>query len=114
MRLFLVLALAITAGSAHGFEPVTSADDFARTVAGRQLTRTGIRLEVLPSGRITGTGFGRDVTGQWRWEGGFFCRDMDWGGRSIGFNCQRVLRDGDRVRFIADQGSGDFADFRIR
>lgn len=114
MRFALIFALALGTTPALAFEPVSSAEEFTQTIAGRQLTRAGIRLEVLPSGQITGSGFGREVSGAWRWEGGYFCRDMDWGGRAIGFNCQQVLRNGDRLRFIADQGAGDFADFRIR
>ena len=96
------------------FERITDAREFAQTVAGRDLTRFGIRLQVTPDGGIQGRGFGYTVTGEWRWEGGFFCRDMDWGGTDIGYNCQAVLLDGNRVRFVADQGQGEHADFTLR
>ena len=119
MRILAVAALAAGlslpgATPAVAFERITSVQEFAQTVVGRELTRFGITLQVTPDGAIQGRGFGRPVSGEWRWENGLFCRDMDWGSTDIGYNCQAVLRDGNRVRFIADQGQGDSADFRLR
>jgi hypothetical protein len=111
----VLAGLALPAASPlAAFERITDAREFTQTVAGRDLTRFGIRLQVTPDGGIRGRGFGYTVTGEWRWESGFFCRDMDWGGTDIGYNCQAVLRDGNRVRFIADQGRGEHADFTLR
>jgi hypothetical protein len=39
---------------------------------------------------------------------------MDWGGTEIPHNCQAVLRNGDRLRFVSDQGRGEHADFTLR
>lgn len=119
MRMLALAALlaglaAPVATPAAAFERITDAGDFSRTVVGRDLTRFGIRLQVTPEGGIEGRGFGYPVTGEWRWENGFFCRDMDWGGTEIEYNCQAVLREGNRVRFISDRGQGDSADFRLR
>lgn len=87
---------------------------FADVVVGRNLSRFGIRLTVLPDGRIEGRAMGWSVTGDWDWAEGFFCRTMDWSGTEIPYNCMVVLADDRSVRFIADRGQGDFADFRIR
>lgn len=102
------------ASPAAAFERIVDPTDFTQTVTGRDLTRFGIRLQVTPEGEIQGRGFGYPVTGEWRWQDGFFCRDMDWGGTDIGYNCQAVLRNGNTLRFISDQGQGDYADFRLR
>jgi hypothetical protein len=99
---------------AAAFERIVTPAEFTETVVGRELTRFGIRLQVTPTGEIEGRGFGWPVTGEWSWENGLFCRGLDWGGTDIGYNCQAVLRDGNTVRFISDQGQGDYADFRLR
>jgi hypothetical protein len=39
---------------------------------------------------------------------------MDWSGYPIPFTCMVVLADDRSVRFIADRGEGDSADFRLR
>ncbi len=114
----LAAAFSLAAPPAQAFERVTEAQEFTQLIEGRALTRFGITLEVsaeeAASGQITGRGFGYPVSGAWRWEQGFFCRDLDWGGSDLGFNCQAVLRDGATVRFVSDQGQGDHADFRLR
>jgi len=74
----------------------------------------GLTLNVLDNGVISGRAVGYDITGSWSWEDGFFCRDMDWSGYPIEYNCQLVEVDGDRIRFTVDQGAGDDAVLRIR
>ena len=103
---------------ASAFEQVTRATDFTSLVEDRRLSRFGIRLEVLPTGadtgQIKGRAFGYDVTGEWRWQDGYFCREMDWGGTEIEHNCQAVLLDGNSMRFVSDRGHGEHATFRLR
>jgi len=115
---FLAAAFTPAALPAQAFERITDAQQFTQLIDGRALTRFGITLEVsadgAASGQISGRGFGYPVTGAWRWDQGFFCRDLDWGGSDLGFNCQAVLLDGQRLRFVSDQGQGDHADFRLR
>ncbi|KPQ07307.1 MAG: hypothetical protein HLUCCA12_05710 [Rhodobacteraceae bacterium HLUCCA12] len=114
----LAVMLAIGPTPALAFERITDAREFTQLVEGRDLTRFGIRLQVsaqqTDEGAITGRGFGYDVTGDWQWNDGYFCRDLDWGGDDLGFNCQAVLRDGQSVRFVSDRGEGDHADFSLR
>ena len=54
------------------------------------------------------------VSGAWRWQQGYFCRDLYFGSDDLGFNCQMVTVNGSTIRFIADQGQGEHADFRLR
>ncbi|OAN75201.1 hypothetical protein A8B78_16730 [Jannaschia sp. EhC01] len=93
---------------------ITDRAAFAGLVQGRELSRLGVSLRVAPDGSITGRALGRDVTGTWTWEGGMFCRTLDAGDRQFARNCQVVSVDGNSIRFHADQGTGDIADFRIR
>jgi hypothetical protein len=99
---------------ADGFRTITDKDSFVSLVEGRQLTRLGIRLDVSPAGQITGKAFGRDVTGAWDWNGGFFCRDLYYGSQYLGPNCQLVQVNGSTMRFIADRGAGQSADLNLR
>ena len=66
-----------------------------------------------PDGDIRGRALGGPVNGDWRWQDGYFCRDLVWGERDLGPNCQMVEVKGNRIRFTSDFGRGDSADFRI-
>jgi hypothetical protein len=115
-----VLALAASAAvlcadpaAAEQFQPLRDQRAFVGLVEGRDLTRFGIRLEVTPQGEITGSAFGQPVSGAWRWQDGYFCRDLYWGERDLGPNCQEVQVNGETLRFISDRGEGMFADLRL-
>ncbi|SEL59860.1 hypothetical protein SAMN05443999_106186 [Roseovarius azorensis] len=117
MRAILALVLSLALGNpafAEGFAQITERDRFVSLIEGRDLTRFGITLNVTPDGRIKGRAFGRDVTGAWRWNGGYFCRDLYWGQMDLGPNCQAVRVQGSTLRFISDQGQGQFADLQLR
>ena len=114
-RLFpSILALMVTAGSAQAMDRLTDRSAFAQAVTGKTLSRLGINLQVTPSGEIQGKAFGKPVTGEWQWRGGYFCRTMAFDGESLGANCQVVEVNGRKIRFTADEGRGDFADFTLR
>ncbi len=114
-----VLALAcvlpgIAPAQANGFSDVRGKQEFLGLVNGKALTRLGISLNVTPAGQIEGRAFGRPVTGAWRWSDGLFCRDLYFGERDLGANCQLVQRNGDTLRFISDAGRGQYADLRLK
>ena len=100
--------------AAEDFSVVGSADRFVSLVNGRELRRLGIRLNVTPEGQIIGRAFGAPVTGEWTWQGGYFCRDLFWNGDDLGYNCQLVQENGDTLRFTSDQGSGMSADLTLQ
>jgi hypothetical protein len=105
--------LAAGTASAEQFQPLRDQRAFVGLVQGRDLTRFGIRLEVTPAGEIRGNAFGTPVTGKWRWQDGFFCRDLYWGERDLGPNCQEVQVNGETLRFISDRGEGIYADLSL-
>lgn len=96
------------------FQDVRDEQGFVALVSGKSLVRTGITLTVGPDGSIKGRAFGRAVRGEWSWRAGYFCRDLYWGRRALGYNCQSVLIDGGVLRFVSDRGKGPFADLRLR
>jgi hypothetical protein len=110
----LALAFAgIAAPAAADYEPIRDRSEFLGVVTQGDLTRMGIRVKVTPDGAIVGRAFGRDVSGSWTWEDGYFCRDLAWGDTTFGYNCQAVARDGRSVRFTSDKGAGQAASLRL-
>jgi hypothetical protein len=97
------------------FSKIEDRETFVGIVRDRTLSRPMVSLEVSPAGQISGRGAVWDVTGEWNWQNGYFCRDLVWGGDSLGYDCQRVevRRDG-RIRFISDRGRGQMAEFTLR
>jgi hypothetical protein len=117
IRLAMVLLFWTGAAQAQDFQPVRDKAQFLDLIEGRNLRHGfyGIDLTITPQGQITGSALGWPVTGQWQWKDGWFCRDMDWSGTPIPYNCQLVEAKGEDVlRFTVDQGAGDSAQFRLR
>lgn len=113
--LLALVASGLLAGPALAdFQKVSDRSQFLQLVQGKALTRPMIRLEVSPDGKISGRGVTWDVTGNWTWKDGYFCRDLFWGGDPLGYNCQEVRASDGTLRFTSDMGSGEFADFRLR
>lgn len=116
-RAFLValaLGLGVSTPALADFSMVSSRADFERLIDGRELRRFGIRLTVSPEGEIIGRAFGGDVSGDWTWNDGYFCRDLFYAGDDLGYNCQMVQVHGDTLRFTTDRGEGIYADLRLR
>lgn len=114
--LVLLLCLPFPA-AADDFQPVKDKTRFLDLVQNRELRINlyDLSINVLPDGRIAGSALGWGITGQWAWEDGYFCREMDWSGMEIDYNCQLVEADGaEKLRFTVDQGKGDSATFRLR
>ncbi|MEM9523070.1 MAG: dihydrodipicolinate reductase [Pseudomonadota bacterium] len=115
MTFFAVLAFALSAPAiAQDFRTIDKKAEFVKAVRGKTLTRFGITLNVSTEGQIDGRAFGRPVSGGWAWKGGFFCRDLYWGERGLGYNCQRVKLNGRTIRFISDRGAGMYADLKLK
>ena len=81
MRYVLPMALLATTvfavpALADGFQRVTDRNDFVQLTKNRALTRFGIKVQVTSDGGIVGRAFGQRVSGDWAWNGGYFCRDL--------------------------------------
>lgn len=109
----ILSAMVATAVQAETFQRIENEQGFVSLVKDRQLKRLGIRLTVDENGTISGRAFGKTVSGAWRWDGGYFCRDLAVGGDHLEFNCQTVQVNGNTLRFISDRGTGAYADLRL-
>ena len=120
MRVLLIALLAAilpVSVHANGFEPITDREEFLSVIKDKDL-RIGLynlTLKLTPDGQIAGKAMGWDITGAWDWKGGYFCRQMDWSGKEIDYNCQLVEKRGQsELRFTSDKGAGQRAVFRLR
>ena len=104
----------ISSGATSEYLVIKDKNTFIAVIKDKTLKRPLIRLEVTEEGKITGRAAMLSVTGQWTWENSYFCRDLFWGSRNLGYNCQQVSRSGKKIRFTSDKGEGDFADFTVK
>ncbi|OWU86266.1 hypothetical protein ATO6_05375 [Oceanicola sp. 22II-s10i] len=111
-----MLAVLATAGPslAEAERRIDKRSEFINIVEGRKLTYLGVSLRVFRDGRITGRAFGREVTGSWNWQDGFFCRTLNWGDKPFDRNCQKVDAGDSGVRFTSDRGTGQTAKLSLR
>jgi hypothetical protein len=111
---FIFALVAVPAFGSAGYTKIDNKSEFLKLVQGKTLTRPLVKLNVSSAGNISGRGATWDIEGRWRWENGYFCRNLVWGGEELGYNCQEVgLSDG-KIRFTSDQGTGNSAEFRLR
>ena len=76
----ITLAAALTGAAGPVFAdyvPIRDRAEFLGVITQGDLTRMGIRLTVTPDGAISGRAFGRDVSGKWTWQDGYFCYPKD-------------------------------------
>ena len=93
---------------------ISERTDFENLVTDKKLERFLISLSVTGDGKIEGSAAGRNVSGDWNWIDGYFCRTLMWGERELKHNCQKVTFDGRRLRFTSDRGAGQSASFALR
>jgi hypothetical protein len=115
LKTALLAGFALLAAPASAeYAKISGKDEFMQIVQGKTLTRPLVKLQVSPQGQISGTGVRWEVTGNWSWQDGYFCRDLFWGGSELGYNCQEVGVSEGRIRFTSDRGAGDSAEFRLQ
>ena len=105
--------LALTSAVAAEGKRIATEAEFRSLVADRALTSDDANFRNLGNGSIVGEFRGRALTGTWNWVGDTYCRTATWGSRNLGYNCQAVFVDGDRVTFVRDEGRGRENSYRI-
>lgn len=123
LRRFLVVGLtlfvlaawqtALHVPESSGEERITTEKEFRAKVAGMQATSQSGYATSHEDGSITGNFNGQDLTGNWTWEGEYYCRTVMLGDRDLGHDCQVVVVSDDKVTFIRNKGEGKRANYRI-
>lgn len=117
MRSLAAFLLLTAPALAETYQPITDRSTFVDIITQHEL-RIGLynlSLTISPKGQITGSALGWQITGNWTWQDGYFCRNMDWSGTPIPYNCQLVEAKGrQKLRFTTDKGAGDSAAFDLR
>ena len=112
---YLLLSISFHANVAFAeFLVIYQREQFIEAISGRELKRPLIKLSVSETGGIDGSALTTPLRGSWKWQDGYFCRDLFWGKRDLGYNCQQVSVKDKKIRFTSDQGQGNFADFTLR
>ena len=111
---FILATVFVVRDATAEFSIVSKRDEFVKVITGKQLERPFIKLRVSDAGEITGRALMAGVHGTWTWKQGYFCRNLFWGKRGLGYNCQEVSLRGDKIRFTSDEGKGDYADFTLK
>jgi len=116
LRCIAICIFAMTPMAAFAFEKLQDKDSLITALDGRALTMGLFRLslQVTGDGQISGTAMGWGITGEWTWQDGLFCREMDWSGMAIAPDCQLVEQNGDKMRFTSNAGKGRSATFTLR
>jgi len=109
-----LIAASLTGAAQADTRRISDRAEFLSLVEGRTLNHVGVALTVTPDGRIGGRAWGREVTGTWSWNGGYFCREMSWGDEPVASNCQAVQLEGSQLRFTSDRGQGQSAALTLR
>lgn len=109
----LTLCLGLSGPAFAEFAKVENQAEFVRLIEGKTLKRPFVNITVTSDGRIEGIGIRWEVSGKWTWQDGYFCRSLFWGGDDLGYNCQEVRANGERLRFTSDQGNGQSAVFQL-
>ncbi|MGH1414246.1 MAG: hypothetical protein ACRBB0_12195 [Pelagimonas sp.] len=102
----LILALAIGAGPAlaEGFTPISTIDSFQALAIGKTLYLGETTATVHTGGTMTVVFKGKEISGTWEWQDGYFCRVL--ASYSTKADCQLWEHDGHDFRITRDKGAG--------
>ena len=115
-RIILSLILAIFASSAFAKDRIINRAAFLELVLGKTLgiPMFLVKLRIYEDGSIQGKGMGKQISGLWEWQTGYFCRTLVWGSVEIGRNCQEITLDSRKLIFTSDRGTGRSARFSLK
>ena len=114
--LFVLVAsqVALYVPESSGEYTITTEKEFRTYVAGKKnVSQSGYSI-IHGDGSITGNFRDMEMTGNWTWEGNFFCRSVQLDGKDLPDDCQVVIVSDDKVSFIRNKGEGKRANFRMQ
>lgn len=101
------LALALTTTATADFKRIKTEKQMRQLVVGKKLVTGNGYSFVNADGTLTGKFSGKKFSGNWIWNGRFWCRNGVLGGKEIGSDCQVWEIDGNKLRYTRKKGKGD-------
>ena len=114
--LFVLVAsqAALYVPESSGEYTITTEKEFRTYVVGKKnVSKSGYSI-IHRDGSITGNFRDMEMTGNWTWEGEFFCRSVQLGGKDLPDDCQVIIVSDDKLSFIRNKGEGKRANFRMQ
>ncbi|PYG28264.1 hypothetical protein [Pelagimonas varians] len=100
----LALMLLTTSALAQDFDRIDSEPEFRALALDKTLYLGDTQVTVHDKGAMTVVFKGKEITGTWQWEDGFFCRILK--SYSTKADCQLWEYDGTDFRIARDKGNG--------
>ena len=109
----LALYVAASSDVASGERRILTEEEFRRLVEDRKQNAGWGYVINRKDGSIRGFYKGEFVSGEWSWEGEYYCRDVAIGTRDLGHDCQVVAVSGNRIAYTRKKGSGQTSSFEL-
>ncbi len=109
------LAIGLTLGATPAMaEEINTKEQFLAQIAGKKLVQKDNWVILSPDGTVRGEGPAKGtISGNWTWEGTYYCREITVDGTSFPRDCQTVTLNGDTVNFIHEKGKGITISWRV-
>ena len=108
-----VLCVSASSDVASGERRITTEEEFRRVVVDRKHNASWGYTINRKDGTIRGFYKGKFVSGEWSWEGEYYCRDVMIDLKELGHDCQVVTVSGNRIVYTRKKGSGKTATFEL-
>ena len=97
-----------------GKRRITTEQEYRDAVVGKKFGNKHGYFVVHEDGTFTGKFDSKKMTGEWTWEGEFFCRSGKLGTRKIKRDCQAIFLEGDAMTGHRKKGKGKKVTYRLQ
>lgn len=108
----LALGACVTTALPVSHGPITTADAFRATVAGKTVANADTTVTIQRNGTLSGSTKGTEISGVWEFRDGQWCRTITAPAPSAE-DCQLWRIDGNLVTIQRDSGKGETLRFRV-
>lgn len=103
-----------TSGAVPGKRRITTEQEYRDAVVGKRFGNKDGHFVIHDDGSYTGEFGGKTQTGEWTWEGEFYCRSGKLGNRKLKRDCLVVFVEGDTLTGIRKKGKGKKLTYRLQ
>lgn len=110
----MVLSVSAFSDVAAGEQRITTEEEFRRIAEDKEQHAGWGYVITRKDGSIRGFYKGKFVSGEWSWEGEYYCRNVMIDTRDLGHDCQVVTVSGNKLTYIRKKGAGQTSTFELR